>query len=40
MFIHIMYLASFRNRLVVLVQWAWEYFTYQRGVRLILGKRC
>ncbi|MGQ0647190.1 MAG: NAD(P)/FAD-dependent oxidoreductase [Gemmatimonadaceae bacterium] len=40
LFIHIMYLASFRNRLVVLVQWAWEYFTYQRGVRLILGKRC
>jgi NADH dehydrogenase len=39
LFIHIMYLAGFRNRLVVLLQWAWEYFTYQRGVRLILGKR-
>ena len=37
LFIHITYLAGFRNRLVVLVQWAWEYFTYQRGVRLILG---
>jgi NADH:ubiquinone reductase (H+-translocating) len=39
LFIHITYLAGFRNRLVVLVQWAWEYFTYQRGVRLILGRR-
>jgi NADH dehydrogenase len=39
LFIHVTYLAGFRNRLVVLVQWAWEYFTYQRGVRLILGRR-
>jgi NADH dehydrogenase len=38
-FIHVTYLAGFRNRLVVLVQWAWEYFTYERGVRLILGRR-
>ena len=38
-FLHIAYLAGFRNRLVVLVQWAWEYFTYQRGVRLILGRK-
>jgi NADH dehydrogenase len=37
LFIHIAYLAGFRNRLIVLVEWAWEYFTYQRGVRLILG---
>jgi NADH dehydrogenase len=39
LFIHVTYLAGFRNRLVVLIQWAWEYFTYQRGVRLILGRR-
>ncbi len=37
LFIHILYLASFRNRLTVLVQWAYQYFTYQRGVRLITG---
>lgn len=39
LFIHIAYLAGFRNRLVVLVHWAWEYFTWERGVRLILGNR-
>jgi NADH:ubiquinone reductase (H+-translocating) len=29
--------ASFRNRLSVLVQWAYQYLTFQRGVRLITG---
>lgn len=38
LFLHIAYLAGFRNRLVVLVQWAWEYLTWQRGVRLIIGR--
>ena len=38
LFIHILYLASFRNRLLVLMQWSFSYFTYQRGVRLILGR--
>jgi NADH:ubiquinone reductase (H+-translocating) len=33
--IHIMYLIGFRNRISVLVEWAYAYFTYQRGVRLI-----
>jgi NADH dehydrogenase len=28
-------LIGFRNRFVVLVQWAWSYFTYQRAIRLI-----
>ncbi|MDQ3698344.1 MAG: NAD(P)/FAD-dependent oxidoreductase [Gemmatimonadota bacterium] len=37
LFIHIMYLVGFRNRLSVLLQWAYAYFTYQRGVRLITG---
>jgi len=37
LFIHILYLAGFRNRITVLVQWAYQYFTYQRGVRLITG---
>jgi NADH:quinone reductase (non-electrogenic) len=35
LFVHIMNLIGFRNRLVVLVQWAWAYFSYQRAVRLI-----
>jgi NADH dehydrogenase len=33
--IHIMYLIGFRNRITVLIEWAYAYFTYQRGVRLI-----
>lgn len=37
LFIHIMYLVGFRNRLLVLIQWAWSYLTYQRGARLITG---
>ena len=37
LFVHIMYLVGFRNRLSVLLQWAYAYFTYQRGVRLITG---
>ncbi|MFN2637228.1 MAG: NAD(P)/FAD-dependent oxidoreductase [Gemmatimonadaceae bacterium] len=35
LFVHIMYLVGFRNRLSVLLQWAYAYFTYDRGVRLI-----
>lgn len=35
LFVHIMYLAGFRNRLSVLVQWGYAFFTWQRGVRLI-----
>lgn len=34
-FIHIMYLIGFRNRLVVLMQWLFSYFSSQRGARLI-----
>jgi NADH dehydrogenase len=33
--VHIMYLAGFRNRLSVLMEWAYSYFTYDRGARLI-----
>jgi len=36
LFVHIMYLAGFRNRLTVLVQWGYAFVTWQRGVRLIL----
>ena len=36
-FIHIMYLVTFQNRLLVLMRWAWNYFTRDRGARLITG---
>ncbi|MGZ3332528.1 MAG: NAD(P)/FAD-dependent oxidoreductase [Gemmatimonadaceae bacterium] len=35
LFVHIMYLVGFRNRIVVFIEWAYSYFTYQVGVRLI-----
>ena len=35
--IHIFYLIGFRNRVLVLMQWAWAYLTWQRGARLITG---
>jgi len=38
LFVHILNLIGFRNRLVVMVQWAWSYFSYQRAIRLITGK--
>jgi NADH dehydrogenase len=38
LFLHIMYLAGFRNRVSVLVEWAYSYFTYERGARLITGR--
>ena len=38
LFIHLMYLVEFDNRLLVLVQWAWNYLTWNRGARLITGK--
>lgn len=37
-FTHIYYLIGFRNRLIVFLQWAWAYFTYQRGARLIVTR--
>jgi NADH dehydrogenase len=33
--LHVVKLIGFRNRLGVMLQWAWAYFTYQRSVRLI-----
>lgn len=38
LFIHILFLIGFRNRFVVLTQWAWSYLTWQRGARLITGE--
>ncbi|HMN46135.1 MAG TPA: NAD(P)/FAD-dependent oxidoreductase [Povalibacter sp.] len=36
--VHIYRLSGFRNRIIVLVQWAWSYMTFTRGARLIVGK--
>lgn len=36
--LHIYRLSGFRNRALVLVQWAWSYWTYGRGARLIVGR--
>jgi NADH dehydrogenase len=36
--VHIMYLVGFRNRVSVLLEWAWSYLTFDRGARLITGK--
>jgi NADH dehydrogenase len=38
LFVHILFLIGFRNRLLVLLQWAWSYLTWQRGARLITGE--
>jgi NADH dehydrogenase len=38
LFIHIFFLIGFRNRVLVLIQWAWSYVTYDRGARLITGR--
>jgi NADH dehydrogenase len=35
LFVHIIFLVGFRNRLLVLFQWAWAYFTFDKGARLI-----
>lgn len=37
LFVHIFFLIGFRNRIIVLIQWAWSYLTYERGARLITG---
>jgi NADH dehydrogenase len=35
--VHIYYLVGFKNRLFVVIQWAWSYLTFRRGARLIVG---
>ena len=37
-FVHIFFLIGFRNRVIVLIEWAISYFTYSRGARLITGE--
>ncbi len=38
LFIHLMYIVQFENRLLVLFQWAWNYVTWNRSARLITGE--
>ncbi|WP_290891006.1 NAD(P)/FAD-dependent oxidoreductase [Arenimonas sp.] len=35
---HLFFLIGFRNRIIVLVNWAWSYWTYQRHARIIVGR--
>ncbi len=37
-FVHIFFLIGFRNRILVMIQWAWSYLTYGRGARLITAE--
>ena len=36
--VHIFFLTGFRNRLFVVISWAWSFFTFRRGARLIVEK--
>src|SRR5574341_1774200 len=36
LFVHIFFLIGFRNRVAVILQWAWSYLTFKRGARLIV----
>jgi NADH:ubiquinone reductase (H+-translocating) len=38
MFIHLISIIGFRNRFVVLFNWIWSYFSFDKGIRFILGK--
>jgi NADH dehydrogenase len=38
LFIHIMYIVAFENRVLILIQWAWNYLTRNRAARLITGR--
>jgi NADH dehydrogenase len=37
LFVHLMYLAQFRNRILVFIRWGFQYLTFDRGARLITG---
>lgn len=36
LFVHLMALVGFRNKIIVFVNWAWNYFSFDRGLRLII----
>jgi NADH dehydrogenase len=37
-FIHLLYIVQFQNRLLIFLQWGWLYLTYDRSARLITGE--
>ena len=37
LFVHLMYLVQFRNRLIVFIRWGFQYLSFDRGARLITG---
>ncbi|KAB8172142.1 NAD(P)/FAD-dependent oxidoreductase, partial [Lysobacter maris] len=39
LWVHVLFLIGFRNRLLVLINWAWAYWSYQRHARIILDDR-
>ena len=39
LFIHVLFLIGFRSRLIVLINWSWSYWTYQRHARIIVGQK-
>jgi NADH dehydrogenase len=39
LFIHLLYIVEFENRLLIALHWAYDYFTYNRGARLITGEQ-
>jgi NADH:quinone reductase (non-electrogenic) len=38
LFVHLLYIVEFQNRLLIVLQWGWMYITYDRSARLITGK--
>jgi NADH:ubiquinone reductase (H+-translocating) len=38
LFVHLMYLVEFQNRLIVFIRWGFQYLTFNRGARLITMK--
>ena len=38
LFVHLMYLAQFRNRVIVFIRWGFQYLTFDRGARLMAGQ--
>jgi NADH dehydrogenase len=38
LFVHLLFLIGFRNRLMVMLEWAWAYLTFNQGARLITGE--
>jgi NADH dehydrogenase len=38
LFVHLMYLVQFQSRVIVFIQWGFQYITFNRGARLITGE--